>query len=141
MLKFLENFFQSSEAQRLYRRLHVFSVSIRDQTLSNPIAFEGNFRVRDFQNVALSLLKFSKFDPSQLVRFELIDPANSSNTQGDSSLAHNTQGNDVLKYDKSNETFSSCSGSAKSLKTSYNSKQLHMFILTDIFAALELLKH
>ena len=72
MLEFLENFFQSSEARRLYKRLQVFSVAIRD-ILSNPAAFEGSF-LRDFHNVALSLLTFAKFDPSQLVRFELNDP-------------------------------------------------------------------
>ena len=94
MLQFLEKFFQSSEEQRLYKRLHLFSFTIRD-VMSNPTAFEGNF-LRDFHNVALSLLKFSKFDPSQLVRFELSDPNNSSHTQG----------NDGLKYDKSNEIFS-----------------------------------
>ena len=94
MLNFLDKFFQSSEAQRLCKRLEVFSVSIRD-IMSNPTAFEGNF-LRGFHNVALSLLKFAKFDPSQLVRIELIDPTNSSSTQG----------NDGLKYDKSQEKFS-----------------------------------
>ena len=94
MLEFLEKFFQSSEARRLHKRLQLFSVAIRD-ILSNPAAFEGSF-LRDFHNVALSLLKFAKFDPSQLVRFVLNDPHNSSNTWG----------NDGLKYDKSKETFS-----------------------------------
>lgn len=94
MLEFLEKFFQTFEAQRLYKRLHVFSVAIRD-IMSNPTAFEGNF-LRDFHNVALSLLKFAKFDPSQLVRFELNDPTNSCHIQG----------NDGLKYVKSKETFS-----------------------------------
>ena len=93
MLKFLEKFFQSSESRRLCKRLEV-CVSIRD-IMSNPTAFEGNF-LRDFHNVALSLLKFAKFVPSQLVRFELIDPTNSSTTQS----------NDGLKYDKSKEIFS-----------------------------------
>ena len=94
MLEFLEKFFQSSEARRLHKRLHVFSISIRD-ILSNPADFAGSF-LRDFHNVALSLLKFAKFDPSQLVRFELNGPHNSSNTRG----------NDGLKYNKSKETFS-----------------------------------
>ena len=94
MLNFLGKFFQGSEAQRLCKRLEVFSVSIRE-IMSNPTAFEGNF-LRDFHNVALTLLKFSKFDPSQLVRFELIEPINSSNTQG----------SDEFKYDKSQETYS-----------------------------------
>ena len=94
MLEFLEKFFESSEARRLHKRLHVFSVSMRD-ILSNPAAFEGSF-LRDFHNVALSLLKFAKFDPSQLVRFELNDPHNSSSTRD----------NNELKYDKSTEIFS-----------------------------------
>ncbi|KAJ7388407.1 hypothetical protein OS493_037799 [Desmophyllum pertusum] len=94
MLQFLQNFFQCFEAQRLYMRLRVFSWSIRE-IHSNPTAFEGSF-LRDFHNVALSLLQFAKFDPSQLVRFELIIPTNSSNTQD----------NGVLKYDKLNETYS-----------------------------------
>lgn len=94
MLQFLEKFFQSTEEQRLYKRLHLFSVAIRD-IMSDPTAFEGNF-LRDFLNVALSLLKFAKFDPSQLVRFELSDPTNSCPTQG----------NDRLKYDTSKDTFS-----------------------------------
>ena len=104
MLNFLEKFFQSPEARRLSKRLEVFSVSIRD-IMSNPTAFGGNF-IRDFHNVALSLLTFAKFDPSQLVRFELIDPTNSSSTQSNHGL-----------------------------------KQLHVFILTDMFEALEHLNH
>ena len=94
MLQFLERFFQSSEEQRLFKRLHVFSFNIRD-IMSNPEGFERNF-LRDFHNVILSLLKFAKFDPSQLVRFELSDPINSFHTRG----------NDGLKYDKSEEIFS-----------------------------------
>ncbi|XP_078374047.1 uncharacterized protein LOC144657574 isoform X2 [Oculina patagonica] len=94
MLNFLERFFLSNEARRMYKRLEVFSASLRD-IMSNPTAFEGNFLI-EFHNVALSLLEFAKFDPSQLVRFELNDPTNSSNTQG----------SDGLRYDKSQETFS-----------------------------------
>ena len=94
MLKFLEKFFQTSEARRLHKRLHVISVAIRD-IMSNPTDFEGNF-LRDFHNVALSLLTFAKFDPSQLVRFKLNDPNTSSNSRG----------NDGLRYDKSKEIFS-----------------------------------
>ena len=94
MLQFLEKFFQSSKEQRLYKRLHVFSFNIRD-IMSNPEGFDRKF-LRDYHNVVLSLLKFAKFDPSQLVRFELSDPTNSCHTQG----------NDELKYDKSEEIFS-----------------------------------
>ncbi|KAL9971284.1 hypothetical protein ACROYT_G023792 [Oculina patagonica] len=94
MLYFLERFFLSNEARRMYKRLEILSASVRD-IMSNPAAFEGNF-LHDFHNVALSLLKFAKFDPSQLVRFELTDPTNSSNTHS----------NDELKYEKSQEVFS-----------------------------------
>ncbi|KAJ7393454.1 hypothetical protein OS493_006431 [Desmophyllum pertusum] len=112
MLTFLENFFQSSEAQRLYRRLLVFLASLREiHSNINPTAFEGSF-LRDLHNVASSLLQFAKFEPSQLVRFELIDPTNSSSgRQGYPSpgpsclLAHSIQANDV-KYDKLNKTYS-----------------------------------
>ena len=94
MLDFLERFFQSIEARKLYKRLEMFSASLRD-IMSSPSAFEGSF-LDDFHNVAVGLLKFAKFDPSQLVVFELIDPTNSSTTQG----------NDELKYDKSQDTYS-----------------------------------
>ena len=96
MLEFLEKFFETdgSDAQRLRERLRVFSVYLKDIMLDRK-AFEGIF-LSDFHNVALSLLKFAKFDPSQLVRFELNDPSNLSNNRG----------NDVLKYDKSKEIFS-----------------------------------
>jgi len=94
MLEFLEKVFQSSEAQRLHKRLHGVSLAIRD-IMSNPTDFENFFR-RDLYNVAMSLLKFAKFDPSQLVRFELNDSNNSSSPRG----------NNELKYDKSNEIFS-----------------------------------
>ena len=96
MLDFLEKFFETegSDAQRLRQRLRIFSVYLKD-IMADRKAFEGIF-LSDFHNVALSLLTFAKFDPSQLVRFELNDPSNSSNNQC----------NDVLKYDKSKEIFS-----------------------------------
>lgn len=94
MLEFLEKFFQGSEVQRLYKRLYVFAVSIRD-IMSSPIPYEGNL-LSDFHNVALSLLMFAKFDPSQLVRYVLQDSSNSPSSQG----------NDGMKYDKSKDTFS-----------------------------------
>ena len=95
MLDFLKTFFESSEGHRLYKRLEIFAASTR-KIISNPSEFEGNF-LRDFLNVALNLFKFAKFDPSQLVRFELnIDLAASSNNRG----------NDLLKYEKSQEIFS-----------------------------------
>ena len=94
MLEFLERFFQSTEARRLYKRLDLFSVSLRD-IIKNPTDFEGSF-LRDFHNVAVSLLKFAKFDPSHLVQFELKDPTNSINNQT----------RDDIKYDMSKEIYS-----------------------------------
>ena len=93
MLEFLERFFQSTEARRLYKRLDLFSVSLRD-IIKNPTDFEGS--LRDFHNVAVSLLKFAKFDLSHFVQFELKDPTNSINNQT----------RDDIKYDMSKETFS-----------------------------------
>ena len=94
MLDFLERFFQSTEARRLYKRLELFSVSIKDIML-NPTDYEGSL-LCGFHNVAVSLLKFAKFDPSHLVQFELKDPTNSINNQT----------RDDIKYDMSKETFS-----------------------------------
>ena len=94
MLNFLERFFQSTEARRLFKRLELFSGSIRD-IMSNPTAFEGSYQ-RDLHNVAVSLLKFAKFDLSHFVQFELKDPTNSINNQT----------RDDIKYDMSKETFS-----------------------------------
>ena len=94
MLEFLERFFQSTEARRLYKRLDLFSVSLRD-IIKNPTDFEGSF-LRDFHNIAVSLLKFAKFDLSHFVQFELKDPTNSINNQT----------RDDIKYDMSKETFS-----------------------------------
>lgn len=94
MLSFLEKFFQCTEGRRLYKRLEFFSYLLGD-IMSNPIAFEGSFS-RDFHNVAVSLLKFARFDPSHLVQFELKDPNNSINNQT----------KDDIKYDTSKEMFS-----------------------------------
>ena len=94
MLDFLERFFQSTETRRLYKRLELFSVSIKDIML-NPTDYEGSL-LCGFHNVAVSLLKFAKFDPSHLVQFELKDPTNSINNQT----------RDDIKYDMSKETFS-----------------------------------
>ena len=52
--------------------------------------------LRDFYNVALNLIAFSKFDPTRFLRFELKDPCSSADIRGD----------DVLMYDKSKEIFS-----------------------------------
>lgn len=88
MLDSLEDIFETagSDPRRLRERLRVASLYLKDIML-DPKAYEGIF-LQDFHNLSLSLLKFSKFDPSQLVRFELIDPNDSSNTQS----------KDLLKY-------------------------------------------
>ena len=93
MLFFLERFFQSTDARKLYKRLEFFSFSI-GEVMSNPTAFEESF-LGDFHNVAVSLLKFAKFDPTHLVQFELKDPTNSINNQT----------KDDIKYDMSKEMF------------------------------------
>ncbi|KAJ7393461.1 hypothetical protein OS493_006440 [Desmophyllum pertusum] len=99
MLQFLDNFFQCPEAQRLYKRLNVFSGYIGVIVL-NPTAqsFKGSF-LRDLHNVALSLFQFAKFDPSQLVRFELIDPTNSSNTQSNDQFWISKESEDELQLE------------------------------------------
>ncbi|PFX27791.1 uncharacterized protein LOC111327147 isoform X3 [Stylophora pistillata] len=101
MLSFLEKFFQCTEGRRLYKRLEFFSYLLGD-IMSNPVAFEGSFS-RDFHNVAVSLLKFAKFDPSHLVRFELKNPTNSINYQT----------KDGIKYDMSKDMFSQLFGMIK----------------------------
>ena len=52
--------------------------------------------LRDFCNVSLSLVNFAKFDPSKLVKFELINSTNVAMT------LHS----EVVEYDSSLETFS-----------------------------------
>ena len=81
MLDSLEDIFETagSDPRRLRERLRDASLHLKD-IMSDQKAYEGIF-LRDFHNVSLSLLKFAKFDPSQLVRFELIDPNKSSSTQ------------------------------------------------------------
>ncbi|XP_068737295.1 uncharacterized protein [Montipora capricornis] len=75
MLEFLKPYFQNCpKNRRLHKRLELFAKQTRN-IMSNPIT--DDFFIRDFANVALSLIDFAKFDASKLVRFVLIDSSNS----------------------------------------------------------------
>ncbi|XP_068751949.1 uncharacterized protein [Montipora capricornis] len=77
MLDFLKSFFQNCpENRRLHKRLELFSERMVD-ILSNPREFADEVFIRNFANIALSLIDFAKFDASKLVRFVLIDSSNS----------------------------------------------------------------
>ena len=71
LLCFLKRFFQSKEETRLYKRLQVISSSLA-AIISSPCPVAKSL-IRDFSNVALSLLEFAKFDPKKLVKFELLE--------------------------------------------------------------------
>lgn len=71
LLYLLKRFFQSKEEIRLYKRLQVISYSLA-AIMSNPCAVDKSL-IRDFNNIALSLLEFAKFDPNKLVKFELLE--------------------------------------------------------------------
>lgn len=91
MLEFLKGFSQGRQESKLFKRLHVISSSLRDIKSKN-----NDFDVRDFYNVSLTLVKFAKFDPSKLVRFELTDSTNSPVTCF----------SEAIKYDRPRDTFS-----------------------------------
>ena len=96
MLDFLRPFFQNSlENVRLYNRLELISDHLRD-IVSDVGDVANEVLMRDFANVALSLIHFAKFDPSKLVRFELNDSTNFPVS------CHR----DTLQYDKPHDTFS-----------------------------------
>lgn len=71
MLEVLYNFFKSREEKKLYRRLDHFS-SFMTKIMLSPDAFD-EFFIRDVRNISKGLAKFAKFDPTKLVRFELVD--------------------------------------------------------------------
>lgn len=79
LLCFLKRFFQSKEEIRLYKRLQVMSSSLGAimRSSSCPVA-NSRYLIRDFNNVALSLLEFAKFDPKKLVKFELLESTGTS---------------------------------------------------------------
>ena len=71
LLYLLKRFFQSKDEVRLYKRLQVISGSVAG-IMSNLCAVD-RIVILDFNNTALSLLDFAKFDPNKLVKFELLD--------------------------------------------------------------------
>lgn len=95
MLSVLKRFFTSSEEKKLYKRLHNFSGSLK-KILLDPTTFDEIF-IRDVHNVSLSLVKFAKFDPGKLVRFELVDSVTKSSI---------TDNSENVKYDVYQDTFS-----------------------------------
>ena len=102
MLEFLKHFFQHCEQDvRLHKRLELFSrrlTEIMSDDVPVDIADEGF--IRDLSNVSLSVINFSKFIPSKLVRFELTDSANAP------VLCDRENNNVDLQYDRPHETFS-----------------------------------
>ena len=91
MLNVLERFFTSREERKLHKRLHDFSGFMK-QILLDPTAFD-EVSIRDVHNVSLSLVKFARFDPTNLVRFELVDSvANSSITDNSEDVKYDDQG-------------------------------------------------
>ena len=73
MLDFVKPFFQyCTQDIRLHTRLELFSGNLRDIMLE-LMDVEDEAFVRDLSDVVLSLIAFAKFDPSKLVRFELLD--------------------------------------------------------------------
>ena len=96
MLDFLRPFFQNFvQDVRLHKRLELFSGHLRD-IVSDLVDVTDEDFMRDFSNLSRSLIHFAKFDPSKLVRFDLLDSANSPVTSTRESV----------EYDKYQETFS-----------------------------------
>ena len=94
LLSILKSFFTSCEEKKLYKRLHNFS-GFTKEILLDPTAFDEIF-IRDVHNVSLSLVKFAKFDPTKLVRFELVNSVTKSSI---------TDSSEDVKYDDQ-DTFS-----------------------------------
>ena len=95
MLNFVKPFFQHCRQDaRLHQRLDLFSCSLWD-IMANREENDEVF-VHDLSNLLLSLIHFAKFDPSKLVRFELIDSKNVSLTCS----------REKVRYDKHEHTYS-----------------------------------
>ncbi len=95
MLDFLKPFFQGCPQDvRLYKRLELFACRIRD-IMSDIVEVDEVF-MRDVFDVSSSLIRFAKFDPAKLVRFELTDSTKNS-------VRCKSEG---VKYDSHNDTFS-----------------------------------
>lgn len=96
LLKPLKRFFQSRQEGKLLKRLQLFSRSRRRIYSDVRNHDVKEIDVRYFSDVSLNLIKFAKFDPSKLVRFELTD-TNSSPV---------TCYNEAIKYDRTGDAFS-----------------------------------
>ena len=96
MLEVLKPFYKHCKQDvRLYKRLELFSGRLRD-IVSEQVDTTDRVILRDFCNVSLSLVNFAKFDPSKLVKFELINSTNVALTFHSESV----------EYDSSLDTFS-----------------------------------
>ena len=96
MLEYLKPFFQNClQHVTLHKRLQLLSGNMKG-IMSNPLQFADEVLMRDLANVSMSLIHFAKFDPSNLVRFELTDSVGS--------LADCKRAN--LEYDGHQNTFS-----------------------------------
>ena len=72
MLKRLKRYFQHNRKDvRLYMRLYLFSRNLRDILTGRMRSDNVYLYLHDFCNILLSLIRFARFDPSKLVRFEL----------------------------------------------------------------------
>ena len=99
MLNFLARFFQDCEADvKLCKRLDLFCCRLRDTLLTDDKGVDEDF-MQDFSNVIRELLDFAKFDPSKLVRFELVDSKNSP-------LSCNSSDVDNVEHDGYDGTYS-----------------------------------
>ena len=99
MLSFLARFFQYCEADiKLCKRLDLFCCRLRDTLLTDDKGVDEDF-MQDFSNVIRELLDFAKFDPSKLVRFELVDSKNST-------LSCNSSDVDNVEHDEYDDTYS-----------------------------------
>ena len=93
MLEFLKPFFQNClEHVRLHNRLQLLSGNMKD-IMSDPLQFADEVFMRDLANVSMSLIHFAKFDPSNLVRFELTDAADSLVDCNRANLEHDVHQN------------------------------------------------
>jgi len=96
MSEFLKKFFQNRQDGKLHKRLQLFSLSLR--RILEDVREIKEIEIRSFYNVSLNLIKFATFDPSKLVRFEIIDSTCSPVTYSCYSEA--------IKYDRPHDTFS-----------------------------------
>ena len=94
MSEFLKEYFHSSHDSKLHKRLQLFSHSLR--TILRDFRDGKKIEMRYFYDDSLNLIKFARFDPSKLVRFEITDCTNSPVTCY----------SEAIKYDGPHDTFS-----------------------------------